>query len=392
MSVSQVEILRTMEDDNLSIQHIKFGSATIMVGPIQLKKLTTVLKEMDIAYKVIEENVASKIARSSHFTKTVVKTARGREPNIIELDEFNDHANINIWLGNLAAQNEFVETVTIGKTFEGREQKAIRFVKAGKGKPHVYIQAGIHSREWISISTAVYMIDQLVNNKDDEAEKFLSNLNIHIVPVVNPDGYIYTDTTDRYWRKTRSSSPESPNCFGVDANRNYGFHWGGAGVSHNPCDKQVYCGPNAFSEVEVRNTRDYLTALDPKPILAIDLHSYGGLVLTPYGYEANAYPENNEEIVSLGKEVTDAISNVHNENFITSNIVDGMYPASGSSTDWFAGGLGARFSYILELRGEDFVISKENIIPSGQEIWAGHKVMFNKMIELSSGQSNSHRT
>ena len=39
--------------------------------------------------------------------------------------------------------------------------------------------------------------------------------------------------------------------------------------------------------------------LDPIPILAVALHSYSSLVLTPYGYDLNAYPDNVDEIVSI---------------------------------------------------------------------------------------------
>ena len=45
--------------------------------------------------------------------------------------------------------------------------------------------------------------------------------------------------------------------------------------------------------------------------------------------------------------------------------------------------MGARFAYTLELRGPDFVLGKENIIPAGEETWAGFKVMFKKMMKLS---------
>ena len=58
-------------------------------------------------------------------------------------------------------------------------------------------------------------------------------------------------------------------------------------------------------------------------------------------------------------------------------------PASGASDDWYRGAMGVRFSYTLELRGGSFLVSKSQIIPSGEEIWAGSKVMFRKMIDLA---------
>ncbi len=69
-----------------------------------------------------------------------------------------------------------------------------------------------------------------------------------------------------------------------------------SGASNNKCT-DTYHGPEAFSEVEMRNIRDYAQSLEPVPILSQCLHSYSQLWLYPYGYAYNAYPENVEEIV-----------------------------------------------------------------------------------------------
>ena len=62
-----------------------------------------------------------------------------------------------------------------------------------------------------------------------------------------------------------------------------------------------YLGPFPFSEVELRNLRNYVTSLDQTPILAEALHCYGNYVLYPYGYDYE-YPANIREIVSFKKE------------------------------------------------------------------------------------------
>ena len=48
----------------------------------------------------------------------------------------------------------------------------------------------------------------------------------------------------------------------------------------------------------MRNIRDYVMALEPSPILTVNLHSYSQLWMYPYGYGYFEYPENVEEIVS----------------------------------------------------------------------------------------------
>ena len=64
-----------------------------------------------------------------------------------------------------------------------------------------------------------------------------------------------------------------------------------AGVSHNKCS-ETYCGPEAFSEPETKNIRDFVQTLDPVPVLGHCFHSYSQLWLWPYGYDYNVYPEN----------------------------------------------------------------------------------------------------
>ena len=65
----------------------------------------------------------------------------------------------------------------------------LSLLKAGRGKPNIWIEAGIHAREWIAPAMAIYIIDQLLNNDKDG---FLSKLNFHILPCANPDGYEFS--------------------------------------------------------------------------------------------------------------------------------------------------------------------------------------------------------
>ena len=70
-------------------------------------------------------------------------------------------------------------------------------------------------------------------------------------------------------------------CIGVDANRNWGFHWNEGGSSDNSC-AQDYHGPEAFSEVENRNMRDYLAAI-PNLQFYNNVHSYSQVSLQILG-------------------------------------------------------------------------------------------------------------
>ena len=88
----------------------------------------------------------------------------------------------------------------------------------------MWLESGIHAREWISPAVATYIVNELVSGYASHPE-YLDNINWYFLPSANPDGYAYTFDSDRLWRKTRS--PQRGGCVGVDPNRNWDFHWGG---------------------------------------------------------------------------------------------------------------------------------------------------------------------
>ena len=93
-------------------------------------------------------------------------------------------------------------------------------------------------REWISPATCSYIMHEMVENSS-KYKILLNSFDVFIMPSMNPDGYEYTRTRDRMWRKTRSSNP-GYRCKGTDPNRNWGYNWGLKGASTNPCDGE-YC-------------------------------------------------------------------------------------------------------------------------------------------------------
>ena len=75
---------------------------------------------------------------------------------------------------------------------------------------------GLHAREWLSPTTALYLIRSLIREIESrsKAGKKLSKVSWYIVPLVNPDGYEYSHTNERLWRKNRAPSPRGEDkCF-----------------------------------------------------------------------------------------------------------------------------------------------------------------------------------
>ncbi len=88
------------------------------------------------------------------------------------------------------------------------------------------LKQGIHAREWIAPAMATYIMRELV---EKNATRYLDNINIHIIPCANPDGYEYS-FHERLWRKNRKNNT-NPNCTGVDLNRNWDFKYNGLFLS-----------------------------------------------------------------------------------------------------------------------------------------------------------------
>jgi len=219
-----------------------------------------------------------------------------------------------------------------------------------------------------------YMISKLVTGYgvDSTVTKILENSEIHIVPIVNGDGYVYTWTTDREWRKTRS--PNTPNpCVGTDPNRNWDNHWCEQGASTQPCSDS-YCGHSAFSEAEVITMANYVSMTNTKQKVwhFIDYHSYGQLYMAPYGWTAKP-PVDAADQATLGQGSCAAIKKVYGTVFEYGIIYDIIYPASGSSADWGYDQGKVKYCYGIELRdtGEyGFLLPANQIVPQGEEIWA----------------------
>ena len=151
-------------------------------------------------------------------------------------------------------------------------------------------QCQIHAREWISGAVCQYLVDHLVNNYrvDPEITALLDTVELIVVPFVNPDGYVFTWSDSRLWRKNREPNPGS-SCVGTDLNRNYADHWGEGGGSTNPCS-ETYEGSRAFSGTEAAQTSQYFSA--NAPILgAIDWHAYSQLMLRPWGWTQADAPD-----------------------------------------------------------------------------------------------------
>ncbi|XP_010140010.1 PREDICTED: carboxypeptidase A1-like, partial [Buceros rhinoceros silvestris] len=184
----------------------------------------------------------------------------------------------------LVAENpNLVSKLEIGRSTEDRPLYVLKFSTGGTNRPAIWIDTGIHSREWVTQASGVWFAKKIVldHENNEGVASILDELDIFLEIVTNPDGFAFTQTTNRLWRKTRSKHSGSV-CVGVDPNRNWDAGFGGSGASSNPC-AETYRGPYANSEPEVKAIVDFVK--DHGNIKAfISIHSYSQLLLYPYGY------------------------------------------------------------------------------------------------------------
>lgn len=176
--------------------------------------------------------------------------------------------------------------VDLGQTPEGRPLTGIRIGQApteeGRRKKEIVYLSGQHAREWIGPSTALYWAHWLLENAKLAAVRpLLRNLDLTILPNLNGDGYEYSRTSSRLWRKTRQVINEDLGCVGIDTNRNWGYEWSSGAKDGNPCSED-FPGEHAFQAREVELVAEYIKSQNT--IGFVDLHSYGPFALPAYAH------------------------------------------------------------------------------------------------------------
>uniref|UniRef100_A0A8D8VY90 Carboxypeptidase B n=2 Tax=Cacopsylla melanoneura TaxID=428564 RepID=A0A8D8VY90_9HEMI len=288
---------------------------------------------------------------------------------------------------------QIVELMPIGKSSEGRILKVVKISSgANTGdeklvKPAIWIDGGMHAREWISPAVAMFIIKQLVE-RHDTFKSVVEKVDWYILPMVNPDGYEYTHTNDRLWRKSRSVNEDNSlrsrifwnvfrsSCEGVDLNRNWDFHWGETGSSDDPCH-DTYSGPKALSEPETRAVADFILDHKERIQAYLTLHAYSQMWLIPWSYTKTKV-EDYEDLMFMGRKAIEALKKVNGIHYDIGSSTSLLYATAGSSDDWAKGRAGIKYSYTVELRDKGshgFLLPASQILPTGREIFAAVKAI-----------------
>jgi len=207
-----------------------------------------------------------------------------------------------------------------------------------------------HAREPQGMASVVYFMFYLLENygTDPLVTYLVNNRQLYFVPVVNPDGYVYNQTTNPsgggMWRKNRRNN--GGGVFGIDLNRNFDYQWGinNSGSSPTPSSEE-YRGASPASEPETQAIQNL--AIARHFTMAFNYHSYANSLNFPWGYQANLFTPDQEAFLAFSQEM----SRFNNYEYGTVSQTLG-YTANGYSNDWFYGQQtlkGKVFSWTVEV-------------------------------------------
>lgn len=177
-----------------------------------------------------------------------------------------------------------VSLFTVGTSYEKREIRGVKVnVINGADKKSIFVEATIHSNEWIGTTTSTFILNELLSSADPEVQELAERYEWYFLPVFNVDGYAFTWSTDRMWRKTRGPT-KNLLCKGSDPNRNFDARFNEFSTSMNPCSP-IYAGDYVFSEVETQQLASFIATV-PRLVGYFSFHSLGQQLMIPHGYTA----------------------------------------------------------------------------------------------------------
>ncbi|NXR55468.1 CBPA1 Carboxypeptidase, partial [Hippolais icterina] len=280
------------------------------------------------------------------------------------------------WMDVLVEDHpNLVSKIQIGQSYENRPLYVLKFSTGGSNRPAIWLDTGIHSREWITQATGVWTANKITEEygQDLSVTAILDSMDIFLEIVTNPDGFAFTHSSNRLWRKTRSINAGS-RCVGVDPNRNWDAGFGEAGASGNPCT-ETYHGPYPNSEPEVKSIVDFVKSHGNIKAF-VSIHSYSQLLLYPYGYTNTPVPDQ-QELHEVSAKAVAALSSLYGTKYKYGSIITTIYRASGGTIDWTYN-QGIKYSFTFELRDTGrygFLLPAKQIVPTAEETWLALKVI-----------------
>jgi hypothetical protein len=270
---------------------------------------------------------------------------------------FHDYAEMVAELEQAAFDHPAIVSLSsAGLAYEGRTLWVIKISdNAGvdEDEPEVLFTHHQHAREHLTVEMGLYTLKMLTDEYgvDSQITNLVDNREVWLVFDANPDGGEFDIATGSYasWRKNRQPNAGS-SAIGTDLNRNYGYKWGCCGGSSGTPSSTTYRGAAAFSTPETAALRDFVASRviggTQQITVNIDFHTYGELILWPYGYTLTDVPadmtqDDHDVHVVMGQAMAAT-------NGYTPQQWSDLYIGDGTINDWLYG-VHRIFTYTFEM-------------------------------------------
>ncbi|XP_046405867.1 carboxypeptidase B-like [Ischnura elegans] len=353
----------------------------VLVKPDKEQEVKQKLRKVRAEYAIVINNLQDAIQNENPvISEEEMLLLEGRKGHRMTWHSYHRISDLHGYLDFLAqTYPQLCSVITIGNSVEGRPLKVLKISPPGStGQKAIWIDGGIHAREWISPASVSFALKELVENFEAHfhgQESTLGSMDWYFLPIANPDGYEHTHSRDRLWRKNRLDAHKG-SCAGTDLNRNFGYRWGGQGSSRDPC-REIYAGRSAFSEPESAAISNFVKSKASIMKAYVTFHSYGQYILYPWGYDRKVPPDY-RDLNRVGQKMAQAIRAVGGSSYTVGSSATTLYPASGGSDDWAKGSAKIKYTYTVELRDTGrygFILPAEYITPTGKEALAAIKVV-----------------
>ncbi len=378
--VKKYHQVRMMGDNNLAHTLLKLG-ITIDHSDASENEITAeisedevaILKQNNINHKILIYDLAAFYEarnKAAQYHKTamagVCNAPNVTKPSYFHLGSMGGYFTFNEMVQILDSMKLLYPNIISVKqalTPTTNEGRTIWMVKISdnpsldENEPEVLYNSLHHAREAASLSQLIFYMWYLLENynTNPEIKAIIDNSELYFVPCVNPDGYVYNQTTNPngggMWRKNRRNNGDGT--MGVDLNRNYGSNWGYDNTGSSPTSSSdTYRGPSAFSEPETQAIRNFCNARNF--VTALNAHTYSNLLIYPYGYLPSFYTpdsatyvnwsilltEDSRFLYGTGDQTVAYVTNGDSDDWMyseqnTKNKILAMTPEAGSASDGF---------------------------------------------------------
>lgn len=295
--------------------------------------------------------------RAAGYELSALPTAEERGVKAASPADYHSYEEMTKAVDDYVAEYpDLMSQEVIGTSHEGRDIVAVKLsanVAEDQDKPEVLFTHNMHAREHLTVEMALYTLGEFASQygEDERITAMLDERELWIIPSANPDGKVYDQDSGEFqmWRKNREPDSDS-SAIGTDLNRNWAYEWGCCGGSSDNPASETYRGPSAASAPETQVVADFVRSrvVDGEQQITahIDFHTYGELVLWPYGYTyddtAPGLSEDDRDAhAAIGTDMADS-------NGYTPQQASDLYVTDGSINDWMWADQGI-FSYTFEM-------------------------------------------